>query len=687
MSRGCSFPVTDAPGSPLVRAYRVHALPLESTITFGTVICYPVMSTFRYSPLFLFALFLVGLSAFSLKKNSESRVDAARTFYLEGINAFRSSVSDLDEKIRGIGDARTSVDEAQDAFRSARAAWKRIEFLTGYLDRFAADKVNGAALVRVNESDLQRSLIYPEGFQVIEELLFADDPTAEKTELAKMTERLLYRVGKMKEFAATVPIRDRYMFEALREGVLRVPLLGLTGFDSPVILNSIPEAVAAMQGLSDGYRLYGGQVKAAAPQVARRTEQLFSEAISYLKQHDDFDGFDRLAFIRSYVNPLYSELLAAHYALGYPTYSQVGRYTRPLRYEAENIFAADALNPFFYSPDPNDFYDERRAELGRLLFFDPVLSHNNLRSCASCHNPDLAFTDGRKTSLDISAENPLGRNAPSMINVAFQSKYFWDGRTEHLEHQIEDVLLNHSEMRATFERIIEKLRQSPEYRDLFAEAFRGTTDTAVTKFGITRSLATYLRSLTAMNSPFDRYARGETEEIKPAVKRGFNLFMGKAKCGTCHFAPTFNGTVPPAFVETETEVLGVPSTPDTVHPVLDTDAGRFSRHQDEIYRRSFKTMTVRNAELTAPYMHNGVFATLEEVVDFYDRGGGDGLGLDVPNQTLPPDRLNLTAGEKSDLVAFMKSLTDTAGTTRRPEKLPTFPGKAEWNSRLVGGEY
>lgn len=645
------------------------------------------MSIFRYSPLVLFALLLLGLSAFSLKKHSESRVDAARTFYLEGLEAFRASVSTLDEKVGGMTDARKTVDESREAFRAARASWKRIEFLTGYLDRFAADKVNGAALVRVNESDLQRSLIYPEGFQVIEELLFGDDPVAEKVELEKMTERLRYRADKMREFAATVPIRDRYMFEALREGVLRVPLLGLTGFDSPVILNSLPEAVAAMQGLSDGYQLYGEQMKTVAPAVARRIEQLFNDAIVYLKESDDFDTFDRLAFIREYVNPLYGELLAAHYALGYPTYSQVGRYTRPLRYEAGNIFASDVLNPFFYSPDPNDFYDEGQAELGRLLFFDPVLSHNNLRSCASCHNPDLAFTDGRKTSLDISAENPLGRNAPSMVNVAFQSKYFWDGRTEHLEHQIEDVLLNHSEMRATFERIIEKLRQSQEYRTLFADAFSGTSDTAVTKFAITRSLATYLRTLTALNSPFDRYARGETQEIEPAVKRGFNLFMGKAKCGTCHFAPMFNGTVPPSFVETETEVLGVPSTPDTVHPVLDDDPGRFSRHLDEIYRRSFKTMTVRNAELTAPYMHNGVFATLEEVVDFYDRGGGHGLGLDVPNQTLPPDRLNLTVGEKNDLIAFMKSLTDTVGTSGRPEHLPAFPGKPEWNSRVVGGEY
>lgn len=632
-------------------------------------------SLLRYSPFILLIGALLGLSAFALKKTSESKVEAARHFYLKGIEELQKSVQGLDERVHQISDVPATVEHAQEAFFRARASWKRIEFLAGYVDRFTTEKVNGAALVRVNESDLQRSLIYPEGFQVIEEALFSDEAVLEKDALIKLVERLAYRARKMSQFAATVPMEDRYVFEAMREGVLRVPLLGLTGFDSPVALNSIPEAVASLEGLGDGFGLYLPQLEKVAPSVSRRITTLFTEAVAYLKENNNFDTFDRLAFIRQYANPLYAELLTAHYALGYPTYSQVSHYNRPLRYDSDNIFNADALNPFFYSPDPRDSHNEPQANLGRLLFFDPALSHNRLRSCASCHSPELAFTDGLKTSLDISAENPLGRNAPSLVNVAFQSKYFWDGRTEHLEHQIEDVLLNHSEMRATFEAIITKLRRSSEYRKMFAEAFAGTSDTAITKFAVTRALATYMRTLTAMNSPFDRYARGETQVIDPTVKRGFNLFMGKAKCGTCHFAPLFNGTVPPAFVETETEVLGVPATPDTLHPVLDSDPGRYSRFLDDVYRRSFKTVTVRNVELTAPYMHNGVFNTLEEVVDFYNRGGGEGLGLNVPNQTLPPDPLNLTATEKADLVAFMKSLTDTAATTTRPNTLPFIPRK------------
>lgn len=641
-----------------------------------------IRSFFRYSPLFVALAGLFALTAFMLPRVSGSRVDEVRAYYLHGIETFGSRAESFRDAVAG-----KDVAAARRSFAEARDAYKRVEFMVGYFDRWAAEKVNGAPLVKVDESDIKRGLINPEGFQVIEEMLFGDDPTGEWEEIRRLAERLGYRATKMAEYASTLPIEDRHIFEAMREELLRVGLVGITGFDSPARLNSIPEARMSLAGVRDAFALYAPDLKRSAPSTARRIDALFETADAFLAADDDFESFDRLTFIRSYINPLYSELLGAHYALGFPTYSQEIRYNRPVRYEADAIFSPDAFNAFFYSPDAKDFYDESRAELGRTLFFDPILSENTRRSCASCHHPDEAFTDGRPTSLDITAEGKLRRNAPTMINAAFQSKFFWDGRTEHLEHQIEDVLLNHSEMNSTFESIIDRLRQSPDYRRMFASAYDGMTDTAITKYGVTRALATYIRTLTGLNSEFDRYMRGENETIDPSVARGFNVFMGKASCGTCHFAPLFSGTVPPAFIETETEVLGITVTPDSVNPVLDNDPGRFGRHLDDIYRRSFKTVSVRNVELTAPYMHNGAFGTLEEVIDFYDRGGGQGMGLDVPNQTLPPDRLNLSEREKKDLIAFMHSLTDTAGTSSVPASLPKFPAHAEWNGRKVGGEY
>jgi cytochrome c peroxidase len=142
--------------------------------------------------------------------------------------------------------------------------------------------------------------------------------------------------------------------------------------------------------------------------------------------------------------------------------------------------------------------------------------------------------------------------------------------------------------------------------------------------------------------------------------------------------------VPPTFAESELEILGVTERWPASSPRLDPDVGRFASSRIELDRFAFKTPTVRNVALTAPYMHNGAFKTLEEVIDFYDRGGALGLGLDLPTQTLPGDRLDLTALEKSDIIAFLHALTDTVGTTARPRSLPTIVGKS---GRAVGGRY
>ena len=163
----------------------------------------------------------------------------------------------------------------------------------------------------------------------------------------------------------------------------------------------------------------------------------------------------------------------------------------------------------------------------------------------------------------------------------------------------------------------------------------------------------------------DRALRGDSAAWTPAERRGFNLFTGKAKCATCHFAPLYNGTVPPLYQEAEVEVLGVPARAAWRGARVDPDSGRFRLTRAAPHLHAFKTPTVRNAALTAPYMHNGVYRTLDEVVDFYNRGGGAGIGVALGNQTLPPDSLGLTPAERRSLVAFMRALTDTAGLTRR----------------------
>jgi cytochrome c peroxidase len=142
------------------------------------------------------------------------------------------------------------------------------------------------------------------------------------------------------------------------------------------------------------------------------------------------------------------------------------------------------------------------------------------------------------------------------------------------------------------------------------------------------------------------------------VKNGFNLFMGKAACGTCHFPPTFSGLVPPHFTDMESEVLGVPTHPTSKKIDPDLGKGAIYKYKSPIYAHAFKTPGLRNISRTAPYMHNGAYRTLQEVMDFYNRGGGIGIGTDVPNQTLPSEKLNLTKQEIAEIIAFMNALVE-----------------------------
>ncbi len=338
---------------------------------------------------------------------------------------------------------------------------------------------------------------------------------------------------------------------------------------------------------------------------------------------------------------------------------EISRETTSWNAYSTSIFADDFLNPYYYTILKKTGDSEALRELGKQLFYDNSLSNNNKMSCASCHNPEKAFSDGVPKSLSsVEGKNVL-RNSPSLVNSVFSDRFFYDLRAQDLEEQAGHVIENHMEFNTNFPEIVKKIKNNPDYKQSFEKAF-GKNE--VTRYRLSAALASYVASLRSFNSVFDQYAREELKSIPSQIKQGFNLFMGKAGCASCHFAPTFTGLVPPLFHENESEVLGVFAKPNTLN--VDTDQGRIenglAEDKEEIYRKSFKTMTVRNVKLTAPYFHNGAYATLEEVVDFYNNGGAAGLGLtyEVPNQTLPPDKLKLSKKEIAALIAFMESLTD-----------------------------
>jgi cytochrome c peroxidase len=304
--------------------------------------------------------------------------------------------------------------------------------------------------------------------------------------------------------------------------------------------------------------------------------------------------------------------------------------------------ASFRLPPEVPAPDGNRPSADR-IELGKMLFFDPRLSGSNWISCASCHNPSLAWSDGLPTGVG-DGMRALGRKTPSIVNSGFTSLHMWDGRVKSLEEQVWGPMLGSAEMRGTAEQILGKLKTIAGYVAAFEQAYPGE---GITKETVGKAIATFERTVVSRDSPFDRWAEGDESAITSSAKRGFALFAGKANCVACHQGSN--------FTDQGFHNIGLKGS---------ADPGRFAIVPVRVSRGAFKTPTLRDVALTSPYMHNGSYRSLKEVVDHYDRGGDDKENLD-PN--MKP--LKLTDQEKKDLVEFLKSLTGTQMTITLP-KLP-----------------
>lgn len=296
------------------------------------------------------------------------------------------------------------------------------------------------------------------------------------------------------------------------------------------------------------------------------------------------------------------------------------------------------LPPVFW-PDDNP-YTAEKAELGKLLFFDKRLSSDNSVACASCHDPAKAFGDGAANSLGIGGQRG-GRSAPTVINRAYSTLQFWDGRASSLEEQAKGPIANPIEMtidKATdlaHSNVIKRLRAVPGYVARFKKVF-GTENFTLDQ--ATQAIATFERTVLSGDSPFDRYQAGDVKAMTPEQVRGMDVFFKKAACDSCHLG--FN------FTDGSYENIGIGM--DRVTP----DLGRFLVTHKEEDRGAFKTPTLREVEHTSPYMHDGSLKTLEEVVEHYDKGGIKNPQL---NQRIKP--LHLSAQEKKDLIAFLKALS------------------------------
>jgi cytochrome c peroxidase len=530
----------------------------------------------------------------------------------------------------------TASARLQRLFVAARRSYKRFEWAAEYFDPSAARAVNGPPVREVERSGV---VFQPSGLQLIETLLFPSVDTTRRAELDRQIAILLNASERYKSHFANIEILEGQVFDAAKLEVFRIMTLGITGFDNPLTLQSSAESAAALESL-----------QAVLANYQQSPTDQFAAATRYLSTHPDFNSLDRAAFITAYANPLTAAINDQQTALNI----HVIRYNRLLNQDAKTLFDTAAFNVNAYSPDPASFISGPKIVLGQKLFTDPALSATGTRSCQSCHQPGKAFTDGLVRNTVLGGTDRLPRNTPTLINAALQPAQFYDMRVATLEDQSLMVVQNDAEMHGSMKLSVQRLWQDTAYRRLFSAAFPKKDRNGIDTLEVMNAIGSYVRSLVALDSRFDQYMRGNANALSANEVAGFNLFMGKARCGTCHYMPLFNGALPPRFVKVDAEIIGVPQT--AAGKALDADPGRYAIVPDSSYRHAFKTPTVRNAARTAPYMHNGVFATLEEVVDFYDKGGGAGLGLKVDNQTLPFDKLHLTAQESRDLVAFIKSL-------------------------------
>jgi cytochrome c peroxidase len=258
-----------------------------------------------------------------------------------------------------------------------------------------------------------------------------------------------------------------------------------------------------------------------------------------------------------------------------------------------------------------------------------------------------------------------------------------DGKHIALQGQAKDVIQNPKEMNISEKELLKKVMGCKQYKNAFKKFARYTPEEKnVSLTHIVAAITFYYADFSYYYAPFDD-AMHQKARLKEAEKKGFNLFMSKAQCGTCHFVPQFNGVKPP-YTGSEFEVIGVPE--DSNYRRLSPDKGRYEINPVTEMMNAFRTGTVRNAMYTKPYMHNGVFQNMEQVIDLYNEGGGVGKKLVVDNQTLSTDPLNLTQDEKNNLLAFINSLNENIIFDAPPSALPVSSDK-KLNKRKVGGEY
>ncbi|MDT3400992.1 cytochrome c peroxidase [Mucilaginibacter terrae] len=589
---------------------------------------------------------MIALLSFSVLESHDVGASRAVGLFRKDAGLFSASASELYEAVKAIDENSSTIVNAKEHLKACRFRYKALSYFTCYFFPSETNGFNAAAKMEVEEPELE--LVEPMGLQQIEALLFDADVLSHKTELVAQTEALYTSAKGMPALLYQFKANDRQVLESVRIELIRMGALYITGYDAPLLKTGITETLISTDKINEVLLPY--------LQHGRNTGDILKKqlnaSIHYLSSHQDFNSFNRMEYLVKFLLPMQEQLgmfiKQQNLELNTSAY---------LNYQSRNMFDRRFLKAFNSVPG---LQEQQLASLGKKLFFDMALSGNMKVSCATCHQPGKYFTDGIIKSPALIKDSILKRNTPTLLYAGRQHSQFWDGRSISVVDQVKDVVFNPLEMGSVMGQVVKRVKQNRTYRQSFRSLFPGKNSDRQLLDGIAVSIAAYIAKLEPMDSPFDKYINGNRTAMTTAQIKGFNLFMGKAQCATCHFVPYFNSLTPPFYDHSEMEILGTPGNDDLTHPVNDKDLGRFNLYQIRYYQQAFKTPTIRNAAKTAPYMHNGAFKTLQNVIDFYIKGGGKGIGLKTREQTLSSEPLNLTREESDQIIQFINSLTDAS---------------------------
>lgn len=637
----------------------------------------------RFRGTLLFIISLAALFSFRLR-NSES--EYARC-YFSAVNSFSERQLQLLQTIETTTLSPTGIAQMKNEIAQTRLQLKEIDLWLRYLEPIGYRRINGPLPVEW-ETEVFEKWEPPykrvgAGLTLAE--LYLDEETPVRDTLLHL---LRQSADAIKIFTADSITRHLsapdHFYYANRLFLLNLASIYTTGFECPDTKNVIPELQHMLTAVQRIYVCFNASFPATAFPDAYLNK--YAQMLAFAQQQpDDFAAFDHFTFIKEHVNPLFAQnqQLIRQYKMKSRNFNDYSINNTALSLFDKSFYRMQHPKGVFSLVEDTVVLREI-DRLGKLLFYDPILSANNQRSCASCHVPHQYFTDTTvQTALQFDRVQRLPRNTPSLVNAIYNHLLMLDGKHITLQAQVKDVISNPIEMRSSEKEIVEKVLSCKEYKAAFKKLLQHTPgETEVNGRHLFSAVTFYYSKFSAYYAPFDDAMHGKIS-LDEKSRQGFNLFMSKAVCATCHFVPFFNGVKPP-YTGSEFEVLGTPA--DTGITQLSTDKGRHAVHPADEMLHAFRTGTVRNSAHTAPYMHNGVFPTLDAVVEFYNNGGGQGSGLEVPNQTLAADSLHLTAEEKASLIAFIQSLNEQIVFETPPPRLPQS-SNAALNGRRVSGEY